>query len=130
MPKGVCKGCPEGKSAARRHLPMKTATRTAIPTLPRDPIPERPRSPPPKDPSPPHLWKEEDSFSTVLNDLSGWKRSRITPRKRGRLYYAAIYCNDLPRLEPEERDSDDDAANVLKRCGIEGASEMLNKVPV
>ena len=63
----------------------------------------------------------------MLNDLSVWKRSRITPRKRSRLYYAAIYCSNLPGLEPEERDSDDDAANVLKRCGIEGASEMLKQ---
>ena len=107
MPKGVCSGRPKGKSVARRRLPMEKATESAIPMRPGDPIPripllsESPRSPPPKDPSSPPSWKG-DSFSTALNELSGWKGSQMTPRKRSRLYYAAIYCDDLPKSEPQE----------------------------
>ena len=66
----------------------------------------------------------------MLNECSGWKASRLTPRKEKRLYYAALYHDDLPNPVPEEEENDDDAGNISKQCGIAGASKMLEKVLV
>ena len=83
--------------------------------IPRRPVPmslEPPTTPQPKVPPPPMLYKEGDPFSSVLEKYSGWKGSRLTPRKRELLYYMMFYH---------------DEKDVSKRMGIEGASEIIQE---
>ena len=85
---------------------------------------DRPRGPPPKDPSPPPLWKEGNTFSSVLEKYSGWKGSQLTPKKRELLTYAMMYHDDIPS---DTHSSSDDDADVSKRIGIEGVTEILQE---
>ena len=48
----------------------------------------------------------------------------MTPKKQGLLTYAIMYHDDTPA---NTRSSSDDDADVSKRIGIEGTTEMLQK---
>ena len=139
MPKGMCRGRAKGKGAARRRLPMETVLRTSettettLPGRPSTQISECPSSPPPPPPvppTPPELWKEGDTFSTMLNEYSGWKASRLTSRKEKKDYYAALYHDDLPDPVPEDEDEDngDDAGNIFKDVALQGQAKCSEKV--
>ena len=70
------------------------------------------------------LYKEGDTFSSVLEKYSGWRGSRLTPRKRELLYYTMCYHDDE---DSDTQASGDDEKDVSKRMGIEGASEILQE---
>ena len=80
------------------------------------------RSPPPKEPAPPPVWKEGDTFSLVLDMYSGWKGTRLTPKKQELMTYALLYHDDDDDTNPSDNDTD-----VSKRIGIKGATEMLQE---
>ena len=66
-----------------------------------------PTTPQPKIPPPPMLYKEGDTFSSVLEKYTGWKGSRLTPRKRELLHYTMFYH--------DEDDSDDEKGDEKRR---------------
>ena len=70
------------------------------------------------------LYKEGDKFSSVLEKYSGWRGSRLTPRKRELLYYTMFYHDED---DSDTHTSGDDEKDVSKRMGIEGASEILQE---
>ena len=131
MPKGTARGRSKGKTSARRRLPLESSPVASgmgeIPCpgasgIPRHPVPmnlDPPTTPQPKIPPPLMLYKEGDTFSSVLDKYSGWKGSRLTPRKRELLYYTMFYH--------DEDDEKGDEKDVSKRMGIEGASEILQE---
>ena len=106
MPKGTARGRSKGKTSARRRLPMESSSVTSgmaeIPHtgpsgIPRRPVPvisDPPTMTQPKIPPPPILWKEGDTFSSVFEKYSGWRGSRLTPRKRELLTYSMFYHED------------------------------------
>ena len=130
----MTRGCSKGKTSARRRLPLESSPVASgmgeIPCPGASGIPRRPvpmnldplTTPQPKVPPPPMLYKEGDTFSSVLDKYRGWKGSRLTPRKHELLYYTMFYH--------DEDDSDDekgDEKDVSKRMGIEDASEILQE---
>ena len=91
MPKSTARGRSKGKTSARRRLPLESSPVTTgmaeIPCpgssgIPRRPVPinlDPPTTPQPKIPPPPMLYKDGDTFSSVLEKYSGWRGSRLTP---------------------------------------------------
>ena len=73
---------------------------------------------------PPILYKEGDTFCLVIEKYSGWRGSRLTPRKRELLYYTLFYHDDNAS---DTHVSSDEEKDVSKRMGIEGASEILQE---
>ena len=90
MPKGTARGRSKGKTSARRRLPLESLPVTSgmaeipcpVPSgIPRRPVPinlDPPTTPHPK--ILPHLilYKEGDTFSSVLEKYSDWRGSRLT----------------------------------------------------
>ena len=130
MTKGTARSRSKGKTSARRRLPLELSPvasgmgeipRPGASGIPRRPVPmnlDPSTTPQPKIPPPPMLYKEGETFSSVLDKYSGWKGSRLTPRKRELLYYTMFY---------HDEDDSDDEKDVSKRMGIEGASEILQE---
>ena len=132
MPKGVAKGRSKGKTPARRKLHLESSTTTSAREPSSHPGPSGSQSRPPIDlaspekpsekippPPPPILYKDGDTFSSVLEKYSGWKGYRLTPRKRELLYYTMFYHDD--------GEKGDDKKDVSQRMGIEGASEIIQE---
>ena len=134
MPKGTCRGRSKGKTSTRMILPMESVSMTSGMAENLQPGPSgmarcsvpllsnRPRSPPPKIPPSLPLWKEGDTFSSVLEKYSGWKGSRLTLKKRELLTYAMMYHDDIPS---NTHSSSDGETDISTRIGFEGATEML-----
>ena len=106
MPKGTALGRSKGKTSARRRLPLESSpvtsgmaeiTHPGSSGIPRRPVPinlDPPTTPQPKIPPPLMLYKEGDTFSSVLEKYSGWRGSRLTPQKCELLYYTMFYHDD------------------------------------
>ena len=130
MPKGVAKGRSKGKTPARRKLQLDSSTTTSDRGPSSRPVASGSQSRPPIDlsspekpsgkiPPPPLLYKDGDTFSSVLEKYSGWKGNRLTPSKRELLYYTMVYHDD--------GEKGDDEKDVSQRMGIEGASEIIKE---
>ena len=100
---------PASSGIPRRSVPLFSGPPTALP---------------PEIPPPPALWKEGDTFSSVLEKYSGWKGSWLTPRKRELLTYAMLYHDDTAS---DTHVSSDKEADVSTRIGIGGATEILQE---
>ena len=95
--------------------------------IPRHPMPvisDPPTTSQPKISPPPILWKEGDTFSSVLEKYSGWRGSRLTPRKCELLTYTLLYHDDTAS---DTHISSDEEKDVSTRIGIEGVSEILQE---
>ena len=134
MPKGVAKGRSKGKTPARRKLQLESSTTTSDRGPSSRPGPSGSQSRPPIDlaspekpsgkiPPPPILYKDGDTFSSVLEKYSGWKGKRLTPRKQELLYYTMFYHDD----GDDDGEKGDDEKDVSQRMGIEGASEIIKE---
>ena len=134
MPKGVAKGRSKGKNPARRKLQLDSSTTTSDRGPSSRPVASGSQSRPPTDlsspenpsgkiPPPPLLYKDGDTFSSVLEKYSGWKGNRLTPRKRELLYYTMFYHDD----GDDDGEKVDDEKDVSQRMGIEGASEIIKE---
>ena len=134
MPKGVAKGRSKGKTPARRKLQLDSSTTTSDRGQSSRPVASASQSRPPVDlaspekpsgkiPPPPLLYKDGDTFSSVLEKYSGWKGNRLTPRKRELLYYIMVYHDD----GDDDGEKGDDEKDVSQRMGIEGASEIIKE---
>ena len=83
-----------------------------------------PKAPQPKIQTPLILWKEGDTISSVLEKYSGWRGSRLTPRKRELLTYTLFYHDNTAS---NTHVSSDEEKDVSTRIGTEGASEILQE---
>ena len=134
MPKGVAKGRSKGKTPARRKLQLDSSSTTSDRGPSSRPVASGSQSRPPIDlsspekpsgkiPPPPLLYKDGDTFSSVLEKYSGWKGNRLTPSKRELLYYTMVYHDD----GDDDGEKGDDENDVSQRMGTEGASEIIKE---
>ena len=83
-----------------------------------------PTTPKPKIPPPSILYKEGDTFNSVIEKYSGWRGSRLTPHKRELLTYTLFYHDDTAS---DTHFSSYEENDVSTRIGIEGVSEILQE---